>query len=165
MDSTIDFTSRYGGEPPGWLTACHGDCEAMGYAPYRPAWVEKRQGRLVANRELCRSRYAGLPPARDAWYDAKWVEAEAEVPSDDGWHFLECYDCRGTGRVSLLRAAARIPRWILKGFRFVRSAPEYRTDHQTRADAYWLAFRCAFLTELRVWSPERGWVWPWRWDR
>ena len=29
----IEFTDRYGGNPPSWLRGCHGHCEAMGYYP------------------------------------------------------------------------------------------------------------------------------------
>ena len=29
----IEFTDRYGGNPPSWLRGCHDDCEAMGYVP------------------------------------------------------------------------------------------------------------------------------------
>lgn len=29
----IEFTDRYGGNPPSWLRGCHGPCEAMGYYP------------------------------------------------------------------------------------------------------------------------------------
>ncbi len=29
----IEITDRYGGNPPVWLTSCHGQCEALGYYP------------------------------------------------------------------------------------------------------------------------------------
>lgn len=29
----IEFTDRYGGQCPSWLTACHGQCEATGWIP------------------------------------------------------------------------------------------------------------------------------------
>ena len=30
-----------------------------------------------------------------------WLIAEAKSPSEDGWHFVRCPDCNGTGRKEL----------------------------------------------------------------
>lgn len=27
-----------------------------------------------------------------------WLNAEAVKPTDDGWHFVKCPDCHGTGK-------------------------------------------------------------------
>jgi len=29
----VEYTDRYGGHAPKWLTACHGPCEALGWLP------------------------------------------------------------------------------------------------------------------------------------
>jgi len=41
-----------------------------------------------------------IPTQRDGTYDALWDAAEAKSPSDDGYHFVKCPDCNGTGKVS-----------------------------------------------------------------
>lgn len=111
-ETTIEFTDRYGGRAPSWLRGCFGDCEAMGMVPV--------------------AFYDDLPPARDdeartesetdprliaLWRTAHAVQ-EHRTAGCDGWHFVPCLDCNGTGRVSWLRTLARIPRWIMKGIRF-----------------------------------------------
>lgn len=60
-----------------------------------------------------------------------WVPEEAHLEAEacsvfgaecDGWHFVQCLDCNGTGRVSWWITALRIPRWAWRGVRFYRAA-------------------------------------------
>lgn len=54
-------------------TMCKGQCEGTGWVPVH--------------------RDDPDPIFRKAW-----EEAEKENPSDDGWHFVKCPDCGGSGR-------------------------------------------------------------------
>lgn len=68
------YTDRYqalGIAYPDASTVCHGECEGTGWVPVR---------------------------ADDRQYAAAWALAEAEHPSDDGWHFVQCAECAGTGK-------------------------------------------------------------------
>ena len=74
-------------------------------------------------------RYGGYPPSwlRTCHGDCEamgWVpiqlQADAEHP--DGWRFMPCRACGGTGRVSWLVSLGRVPRWLWKGIRFMRWA-------------------------------------------
>lgn len=97
--STIEFTDRYGGRVPSWLRGCHGKCEAMGCVP------------IHADR-------------REEPWRALWLAAEAKAPSDDGYHFVTCPECNGTGRVPWYVSIARVPRWLWGGVRSWRSFPD-----------------------------------------
>ena len=71
----IEFTDRYqalGIPYPDPDTVCHGQCEGTGWVP-------------IARDDT-----------REPWR-ALWLEAEAKQPTDDGWHFVKCPDCGGTG--------------------------------------------------------------------
>ena len=67
------FVTRYGEDGaalPDPETMCAGECEGTGWVPVT---------------------------ADDSEYIADWAKAEAESPTDDGWHFVKCHDCGGTG--------------------------------------------------------------------
>ncbi len=69
--SEFEFTDRYkalGIPYPDPATMCKGLCEGIGYYPEND-------------------------PANPLW-----IKAENEKPSEDGWHFVECPDCKGTGK-------------------------------------------------------------------
>jgi hypothetical protein len=61
----------------------------------------------------------GWYPTQDV---AEWP-ADARAPGtpeengtpDDGWRFVKCPLCKGTGRVSWWISLARVPRWIVRG--------------------------------------------------
>jgi len=75
---TIEFTDRYqalGIPYPDPDTMCPGDCEGTGWVPINANETEEI-------------------------YRALWLEAEQKAPSDDGWHFVKCPDCSGTGKKS-----------------------------------------------------------------
>lgn len=68
---TIEITSRYGTNLPDPDTMCSGECEGTGYVP------------VMKN---------------DLEYQLDWEMAEKENPSDDGYHFVKCHDCKGSGK-------------------------------------------------------------------
>lgn len=70
----VDFSTRYGdmgAAMPDPETMCHGECEGTGWVPVTADGDER--------------------------YAEAWAEAEAITPTDDGWHFVKCLDCGGTG--------------------------------------------------------------------
>ena len=73
MADIIDFTDRYGGKYPDPETICLGPCEGMGCFP-----LHRNESRIE--------------------YIALWEEAEKEQQSDNGWHFVKCPECNGTGK-------------------------------------------------------------------
>lgn len=82
----IEYTDRYGG-PGGWPdpgTMCKGQCEGMGWVPVK----------------VGTSSFGGVESAEetDPVLRALWAEAEAEGHAEDGWHFVTCPTCGGTGR-------------------------------------------------------------------
>jgi hypothetical protein len=77
MKEEIQFTDRYqamGIPYPDPETMCKGQCEGTGVVP-----VSKYQ---EENPELLRL----------------WKEAEKKEHAEDGWHFVQCPDCKGTGK-------------------------------------------------------------------
>lgn len=73
--ATIVVSDRYSalGIPrPHPETVCRGKCEGVGLVPVK--------------------RDAPAP------FDALWLAAEAKSPTDDGYHFVTCPACKGTGK-------------------------------------------------------------------
>ena len=84
-----EFTSRYGDGPmPDPSTICPGQCEGMGRVPVKSDDPDEEFRQL-------------------------WAEAEKESPADDGWHFVVCPVCHGTGRKSTPRESVRV---VLPGY-------------------------------------------------
>jgi len=94
----IVFTDRYealGMKHPDPLTMCHGPCEGTGFYPLfcvsglagyaKRKWVEA--GRVEPASPLG-------DKDRLAWSDAHFHQEH----DCDGWHFVKCPDCGGTGR-------------------------------------------------------------------
>jgi len=84
----LEFTDRYqalGIPYPDPATVCPGQCEGTGMVPVK-----------IRNKE----RGLHGPVETDPRLIALWKVAEKESPSDDGWHFVQCPDCRGSGKVS-----------------------------------------------------------------
>ena len=76
MPDNIEFTDRYkalGIPYPDPESMCLGECEGTGFVPIRENDVPDD-------------------------YAQDFIDAERESPSDDGWHFLRCHDCAGTGK-------------------------------------------------------------------
>lgn len=73
------ITDRYdalGMAPPDPATMCHGQCEGTGFVSVHPDMEGDLDPRLVQ----------------------LWDDAEAEDHSIDGWHFVVCPECNGTGK-------------------------------------------------------------------
>jgi hypothetical protein len=92
----VQFTDRYealGMDPPSLLTVCRGQCEGDGVVP---VFIDSP----AANAELKRQGRTISKPAdeTDPELVALWKAAEAEAPADDGWHFVTCPQCKGTGK-------------------------------------------------------------------
>lgn len=84
MSEMIEATDRYGGNWPDPSTVCEGQCDGMGMFPaYDPAYDVR----------------AGEPdhcmPAKD---DAEMIRQAGVTPGPDGYAFLKCRDCGGTGK-------------------------------------------------------------------
>lgn len=75
----IEFTDRYkalGIPYPEKKTMCMGRCEGTGHVPIHRDDPEEP-------------------------FHSLWLEEEARVASDDGWHFIRCPECNGTGKRAL----------------------------------------------------------------
>jgi hypothetical protein len=72
----IEFTDRYGGGPgPDVDTMCEGQCEGLGCYPVQ------------------------LDAHDLTDYEKQAVqEAASKGPTDDGYYFIKCGDCNGTGK-------------------------------------------------------------------
>jgi hypothetical protein len=90
----IEFTDRYsamGIDRPDPKTMCQGACEGTGVVPiYGEGWKPKdaKTGLSIV----------GGPSSVQPAYQERWAEAEAKEATDDGWHFVKCMDCNGTGK-------------------------------------------------------------------
>jgi hypothetical protein len=72
----IEFTDRYkalGIPYPDVNTMCEGQCEGTGFVPIEKDDMEEP-------------------------FHSLWLEAEKKHVSEDGWHFVKCPDCGGTGK-------------------------------------------------------------------
>ena len=73
MAEKIIVTDRYGDNPPDPATVCGGTCEGMGCVPIHEDETDEK-------------------------WKVLWDEAEKESHADDGWHFVKCPECNGTGK-------------------------------------------------------------------
>lgn len=81
-----DRYSALGIKPPKPGTACKGQCEGTGMVPMRrPSTLDRFFG--FCDHDLV----------------AAWDAAEKAKPSKDGWHFVKCPTCNGTGRRKAVR--------------------------------------------------------------
>lgn len=74
-----EYADRYGDRDavrPDPATMCSGQCEGLGRVP-----VHKDD-----------------PADEEGDWPALWAEAEREKPTDDGYHFVVCPACDGTGK-------------------------------------------------------------------
>jgi hypothetical protein len=128
----IQFTDRYealGITPPSLLTVCRGQCEGVGVAPVfidTPAAAERRGPNGIRSAD-----------ETDPELVALWHEAEAASPAEDGWHFVTCPECKGSGK-----RQGRFPK--------LRNLPNLLRSR-------WRFFRgCVLNMECRV-EPEARW--------
>lgn len=84
----IEFTDRYdalGMAPPNPETMCKGGCEGVGCFPVYMVAGDKRKAGLRLDDES------------DPTLVSLWKSSELESPTDDGWHFVRCPSCEGSG--------------------------------------------------------------------
>jgi len=69
----------------------------------------------------------------------------------DGWYFVRCADCHGTGRCSWRTTCARIPRWFWRGVKWCWTHGPSSDMHRPEW-SYWrrarLTAKVAFLYDL-----------------
>jgi len=85
--SGIEYIDRYTAlkmDPPDPEAMCPGHCEGTGFVPIYMAHV---------NPGDCHP-----PKETDPVFIRLWYEAEKVHPSDDGYHFVLCPQCSGTGK-------------------------------------------------------------------
>lgn len=86
-----------------------------------------------------------------------------EEPDEDGWWWVTCAACQGSGRVPLWRGLLRVPGWLWKGAKFVWDVRMFNyppPDGVTMAANMWMAFKCAFMVDLGLWHPDtHRWKW------
>lgn len=117
----VTFTDRYaalGIPAPEPDTVCGGHCEGTGWVP---VWNTPTIPGVAAGDR------ATMPPETDPALLALWKAAEAEHPAEDGWHFVRCPACDGTG----LKAEARTkaPPFTTEGY-----SPAGRADDNLAQD-------------------------------
>lgn len=87
--SKPEYEDRYtalGITPPPPETVCQGECEGTGWVP------------IFSNESGTRDRTSLMPTTEtDPRMVALWREAEQVNHTADGWHFVKCPDCHGTG--------------------------------------------------------------------
>lgn len=130
----VQFTDRYealGMKPPSLLTVCRGQCEGVGVVPVfidsPQANAElKRQGRTI----VCSGSETDPELVR------AWHVAEAAEHATDGWHFVTCPQCTGTGkrqgRFPRLRNLPNVLRCRWRFFRHCVLNMECRVDPGAR---------------------------------
>jgi hypothetical protein len=128
----VQFTDRYealGIEPPSLLTVCRGQCEGTGVVPVfmdTPTAAQRRGRNGIVG-----------PDETDPELIRQWRIAEALDPSDDGWHFVTCPRCIGTGkRRGRFPRLHNLPNLVHCQWRFFRSCI-LNMDCRVDPDARW----------------------------
>lgn len=102
------------------------------YGGHVPSWLRGCHGPCEA---------LGWHPSRDS--------REA-----DGWAFVPCQACQGTGRVNWLVTVSRVPRWVWKGLRFIPFA--MRPDVSPPEWSAWKRFTVAIWA---AWGADLEALW------
>lgn len=115
----IQFTDRYealGMHPPSLLTVCRGQCEGVGVVPVKVCKPEDET---------------------DPALIALWNQAEAESHATDGWHFVTCPQCHGTGkRQGRFPRLRNLPNLVRGRWRFFRGCV-LNMDCRAEPEARW----------------------------
>ncbi len=80
---------------PNPKTVCQGQCEGTGWIPV-----------YLGEGDTDRSIYG--PDEEDPELIQAWHEADVVSPTDDGWHFVKCPACAGSGVRGLMRRMLRL---------------------------------------------------------
>jgi hypothetical protein len=92
----METTDRYkalGVPYPDPETMCKGQCEGLGVVPVHimlPIMTQERMSEIAD----------GVHPEDETDPELRrlWHQAEAKESAADGWHFVACQDCGGTGK-------------------------------------------------------------------
>lgn len=90
----LEYADRYPVPPPSPNTVCTGQCEGMGWIPV-----------YLGEGDDDRSVYG--PDETDPELIAAWYAADVVSKTDDGWHFVKCPECGGTGVKGRIRGLLR----------------------------------------------------------
>ena len=91
----IEITDRYAATGyPDPKTVCRGQCEGMGRVPVYISRGDYREG------DVCRP-----DDETDETFRTLWFDADEKERCKDGWHFVQCPDCGGTGKLAKSGAA------------------------------------------------------------
>lgn len=104
----VEFDDRYGGYRPPW-NYCRGQCEAMGVVAVQLRFAADGMAMAIGEDPRLLARAVGQHLRGEGHEDGHC----------DGWHFVECPDCDGTGEISKLRALRYQPRKVRGALRFV----------------------------------------------
>ena len=89
MTEKIEITDRYqalGIPYPDPETCCPGQCEGIGVIPIWMNFGDGTKPDVYPEEET------------DPVFIKLWKEAEEKEPTTDGYHFVECPTCKGTGK-------------------------------------------------------------------
>jgi len=98
----IEITDRYqalGISYPDPETVCQGQCEGTGCVPVYVSRGDRRKG----------ATHSRPDDETDKALRALWFAADEKDRSKDGWHFVECPDCGGTGKLAKAKPDAGPP--------------------------------------------------------
>jgi hypothetical protein len=96
----VDRYSALGIPAPDPETMCDGQCEGTGFIPIYMS---------IGDEELPELSHCHLADEDDPALVTLWEAEEANHPCRDGWHFIECPDCQGTGKKLGELAASQSP--------------------------------------------------------
>lgn len=83
----LEYSDRYGGQWPDADTVCPGPCEGTGvYPAYSP------------DHDTRNPPIPGAAIGRAMDDDSALIAAAGATPGDDGWAFLTCPECGGSGK-------------------------------------------------------------------
>lgn len=88
----VDRYEALGINPPDPATMCQGECEGTGYVPVYFSEGDHRDF------DLARALFSPSEEDYTRRYYTAWLEAEREQATNDGWHFVKCPDCGGSGK-------------------------------------------------------------------
>ena len=87
------------------------------------------------------------------WYPTQ-DRPEGRALEADGWYFVKCENCGGTGRCSWLTTITRVPGWFVRGVRWCwtmgPSSTAWRGHPASWTRRAWLTVKIAFLCDLGV---------------
>ena len=99
QENTIEFTDRYkalGIPYPDPETICKGECEGIGWIPVLGKIAKRKGSVIVALGNESDLRLMTL--WQQAHDSGNFVQRFIHRFRCDGWHFVKCPDCNGTGK-------------------------------------------------------------------